>query len=77
MADRESVMKVLAEVKRRREEAEALADRARSTIAQATVAPLDELDIDQLRAAADTFADEATKLRLLQQQTRDLQGLLV
>ena len=77
--DREPIEKLAADVKRRREEAEAEAETARTNlIRQASVATrLSDVDPDLLRAAADDFAGAAERLKLLEGFARELRSLLM
>jgi len=79
MLTREDVEKLLADLRRRREEAEAEAGQAAERLARLAsgLTPLAELDPDQLRAAADTFADSVQRMKELGEFARDLRALLM
>lgn len=78
MTEREAVEKLLSEVSRRRDEAEARAGRAARELARFSsgLTPLAEVDPEQVRAAADAFAGALQRLRLLEEFKADLRGLL-
>ena len=79
MISQEGIETLLADVRRRRTEAEAEAGHAAEGLARLVsgLTPLAGVDGDQVRAAADTFADAAARLRTLEQFSRDLRGLLL
>lgn len=79
MAEREMIEKLLADVRRRREEAEAVATKAAERLVRAAsgLTPLAEVDPDDVRAAADDFAGAAARLKLLERFARELRGLLM
>jgi hypothetical protein len=79
MLAREDVEKLLADLRQRREEAEAEAGQAAESLARLAsgLTPLAELDPDQLRAAADTFGDAVQRMKALGQFARDLRALLM
>jgi len=79
MIDREHVEKLLADVSRRREEAEALAENAAAELVRiaSAVTPLSEQDPDAVRAAADTYASQLERLNLLEDFARQLRFLLL
>jgi len=79
MPMREELENLLADLGRRRREAEAEAGHAAEQLARlaAGLAPLDELDPEQVRAAADTFSDALARLRELRQFARDVRRLLM
>ena len=79
MIDRTEVEKTLAETRRRRDEAEAEAGHAARELVRLAggSVPLLELDTDSVRAAADTYADAAQRLKLLEEAARQLRSLLM
>jgi len=79
MLTREEVEKLLTDVRRRREEAEAEAGHAAERLARLAsgLTPLGQVDAEQLRASADTFADALERMRALEQFARDLRALLM
>lgn len=79
MVARDQVEVLLAEVRRRREEAEAEAGHAAERLARLAsgMTPPARLDPAQVRAAADTFADAVGRLRALDGFARELRGLLI
>ncbi len=76
---REELEKLLADLGRRRREAKAEAGHAAEQLARLAggMTPLEELDYEQLRAAADTFSDALNRLRQLQRFARELRRLLM
>ena len=79
MPDRERVESLLADLRRRRQEAEAEAGHAAARLARLVsgMTPLAESDAAQVRAAADTFGDAVERLKMLEQSARDLRALLM
>ena len=79
MLAREELEKLLADLRRRRQEAEAEAGHAAEALARLAggLTPLAEVDADQVRAAADTFADAMARLKVLEGFSRELRGLLM
>jgi hypothetical protein len=79
MADAEAIDNLRVRVSRRRDEAEAMARAALKKLARLAsgVTPLQELDPDDVRAAAETFAEELTRLRAHNEFARDLRELLL
>ncbi|MCD6416731.1 MAG: hypothetical protein J7M08_08570 [Planctomycetes bacterium] len=79
MTNREEIEKVLADVKRQREEAEAEAGHAARSLARLVsgITPLAELDGAEAQAAAETLVQGIERLRMLQQFARTLRGLLI
>ena len=79
MPEREQVENLLADVRRRRQDAEAEAGHAAERLARLVsgITPLVEADAAQVRAAADTFADAVEQLTALEQFARDLRALLM
>jgi len=63
MPDREAIENLRVKVGRRRNEAEALARAALKKLAHLAsgIIPLEELDPDDVRAAAETFAEELSR----------------
>lgn len=76
---RDEIEKLLGDIRRRSEEAEAEAAHAAENLVRLAsgITPLDETDPDQVRAAADGFADAVERLRLLSGFARELRGLLM
>jgi hypothetical protein len=76
---REEVEKLLAELGRQRRELEAEAGHAAEQLARLTggITPLEDVDYEPVRAAADTFSDALARLALVQQFARDLRRLLM
>ncbi len=79
MLTREELEKLLADLRGRRQEAEAEAGHAAESLARLAggLTPLPEVDADQVRAAADTFADAQGRLKVLEGFARELRGLLM
>ena len=79
MQPREDVEKLLADLRRRRQEAEAEAGHAAGQLARLAsgMTPLEEVDAEQVRAAADTFGDALKRLKLLAGFARELRALLM
>jgi cytochrome c556 len=79
MPEREQVENLLADLRRRRQEAEAEAGHAAERLARLVsgMTPLAEADAAQVRATADTFADAAERLKAMEQFARELRGLLM
>lgn len=79
MPDREELEKLLAELRARREEAEAEAGHAAARLARLVsgLTPVAETDSAAVRATADTFADAVDRLRLLGEFGRELRRLLM
>ncbi len=79
MLAREDVEKLLAELRRRRDEAAAEAGQAAERLARLAsgLTPLAELDADQVRAAADTFADAVQQMKALDEFAREVRALLM
>lgn len=79
MADREEIEKLLTEIRRRREEAEAEAVHAAEDLVRLAsgITPLEEADPGQVRSHADAFAGAVERLRLLSEFSRNLRGLLM
>ena len=79
MALREDVEKKLARLRSRREEAEAKAGHAAEQLVRLAsgVTPLEEVDVEAVRAAADTFADAAHRLKLIDRLSEQLRNLLM
>jgi len=79
MINREDVEKLLTDVGRRRREAEAEAGHAAERLARLVsgMSPLAEVEAEQVRAAADTFADGVDRLKLMQDFARELRALLM
>jgi len=78
MIEREAVEKELAAVSRRLQEQEAIAGHALDDLARhsSRIRPLCEIDPDQVRASADTFADAACRLEELRERRAALLALL-
>ncbi|MCK4284170.1 MAG: hypothetical protein KAX44_07620 [Candidatus Brocadiae bacterium] len=79
MLTHEGVEKLLVDLQRRRQEAEAEAAHAAQGLARLAsgMTPLNQVDAEQVRAAADTFGDAVERLKALEQFARDLRGLLM
>jgi cytochrome c556 len=79
MPEREQVENLLADLRRRRQEADAEAGHAAERLARLVsgMTPLAEADAAQVRATADTFADAAERLKAMEQFARELRGLLM
>jgi hypothetical protein len=79
MIAREHVERLLADLRRRRGEAEAEAGHAAENLVRLVsgLTPPAEADADQVRAAADTFADAAQRVRSLERTSRELRALLM
>jgi len=79
MSMREELEKRLAELKRRREEAEAEATHAAEHLIRAAggVTPLRDTDPDEVRAAADAFASAIQRLKMLEEFAHALRALLM
>ncbi len=79
MADREQLERLLAELKRQREEAEADATKAAEDLVRLAsgLTPLEQCDPERVRAAADDFAGAIQRLQLLSQFARSLRALLM
>jgi hypothetical protein len=79
MPEREELEKLVADLRARREEAEAEAGHAAGHLARLVsgLTPPAETDPAAVRAAADTFADAVERLRLLGGFGRDLRRLLM
>lgn len=78
MALREDIDKLLVEVNREREDARAEAGRAAEDLIRLAsgMTPLDEVDADGVRAAADTYADAVTRLQSAERMHRAVMRLL-
>jgi len=76
---REEIEKLLADVRRRREEAEAEASHAADNLVRLAsgITPLEETDPDQVRAAADAYAGAVERLKLLSDFARDMRSILM
>ncbi|MCK4374853.1 MAG: hypothetical protein KAX19_05965 [Candidatus Brocadiae bacterium] len=79
MLAREDVEKLLADLRRRRQEAEAEAGHAAEKLARLAggITPLLEVDAEQVRAVADTFTDAVKRLKELERSARELRALLM
>jgi hypothetical protein len=79
MLSREEVEKLLADLRHRREEAEAEAGHAAERLARLAsgLTPPAQLDPEQVRAAADTFADAVGRIRTLARFAGELRSLLM
>ncbi len=79
MLTHEGVEKLLVDLQRRRQEAEAEAAHAAQALTRLAsgMTPLNQVDAEQVRAAADTFGDAVERLKALEQFARDLRGLLM
>jgi hypothetical protein len=79
MTNRERIEGLLADVSRRREEAEAEAGQAAESLLRLAsgLVPLQQCDPDRVRAAADELAGAVERLRLLAGFARELRALLM
>jgi predicted secreted Zn-dependent protease len=79
MPAREEVERLLADLRRRREESVAEAGHAAEKLARMVsgLTPLAEADTEQVRAAADTFSDAVARLKSQEQFARELRALLM
>jgi len=79
MALREQLEKKLAGLRSRREEAEAEAGHAAEQLVRLAsgVTPLEEVDVEAVRAAADTFADAVHRLKMLDRLSEQLRKTLM
>ena len=79
MLMREEIEKLLADVQRRRADAEAEAGHAAESLARLTsgMTPLEQVDAEQVGASADTFVEAVGRLRMLQGFARELRTLLM
>lgn len=79
MISREEIENLLAEVRRRRTEAEAEAGHAAERLARLVsgMTPLEEVDTEQVRATADTYAGAVERLAQCTAFARDLRRLLI
>lgn len=77
--ERELAEKLLADVRRRRDDAEAVASHAAENLVRLAsgLTRLAELDPDHVRAAADDFAGAIERLKLLEGFARDVRGVLM
>jgi hypothetical protein len=76
---REEIENLLAEVRRRRTEAEAEAGHTAERLARLVsgMTPMEEVDTEQVRATADTYADAVERLARCTAFARDLRRLLI
>ncbi len=79
MLEHDALENLLAELGRRRREAEAEAGHAAETLTRLAsgIVPLQQVDHEQVRAAADTFSDALARMRQLQQFAHDVRRLLM
>lgn len=79
MPAREELEKLLADLRRRREEAEAEAGHAAERLARLVsgITPPAQADPEQVRATADTFADAVERLKMLSRFAGELRALLM
>jgi len=79
MPHTDAVENLRVKVTRRRAEAEALARAALQKLARLAsgITPLEELDCDEVRAAAETFAEELGRFKAADQFARELRELLL
>ncbi len=79
MAEREKIEKLLVEIQRRREEAEARATKAAEGLVRTAslLTPLDEQDPQQIEGAADDYAAAVRELQLLADFARKVRELLM
>ena len=79
MVLRDEIEKLLAQTRRQREEVDAEAARAAEELVGLAggLKPVEEVDPDRVRAAADGYAAAIEKLKMLEDFARDLRGLLI
>ena len=79
MAMRDEVEIALAALRRRKDEAEAQAGHAAEELVRLAsgMVPLTEVDADAVRAAADTYAEAAQRVKMLDGFARQLRRLLI
>ena len=79
MPERERMEALLADLRRRRQEAEAEAGHAAERLVRLAsgMTPLVKADAGQVRAVADTFGDAVERLRAMEQFARDVRALLM
>jgi len=79
VVEREDLENLLADVKRRRDEATAEAGHAAAALMRLVggLVPPEELDPDEVRTAADAYADAAARLRSLRRWSHELRSLLI
>jgi hypothetical protein len=79
MSQRETIEQLLMDVSRQRTDAQAEASHAsdRTVRLLGGLTPIDKVDPEQVRAAADTLCDALLKLRMLTEAARNLRGLLM
>lgn len=79
MPQMEAIEELRVKVSRRRNEAEALARAALKKLAHLVsgITPLEELDPDDVRAAAETFAEELASFKAHEQFAAELRDLLL
>ena len=79
MAEREQIEMLLADIRRRREEAEARATKAAEGLVRTAslLTPLEEQDPQQIEGAADDFAAAVRELQLLADFARQVRELLM
>jgi hypothetical protein len=79
MSQRETIEQLLMDVSRQRTDAQAEASHAsdRTVRLLGGLTPIDKVDPEQVRAAADTLCDALLKLRMLTDTARNLRGLLM
>ena len=76
MDDRESIEKMLSELRARQEEAESVAESAREGLSRLSIRPLSDLNADEIENAADDLAAAVRKTQLLADVRRQLRALL-
>lgn len=79
MTIRDQIETLLADVSRRREEAQAEAAQAGDNLVRLAggIAPLEQIDPESVRASADAYAAAMDKLKMLAEVARELRGLLI
>ncbi len=75
--NRESVDRLLMQVREKRDEAEAVAGQARDALARMTIEPLDELNPETIESAADDLAANVRALKLYTEVAAQLRSLLI
>ena len=76
MLDREAVEKLLAELRREEEEAEAQAEHAREMLAQTSIKELKDVDAELVERAADDLAAAVRQVKLISRLRSRLRGLI-
>jgi hypothetical protein len=79
MPEREGVEQLIVDIRRRRQDAEAEAGHAPESMVRLVggMTPLSQVDLEQVRAASETFCGAVSRLRALQEFARELRSLLM